>query len=123
VVALTLLTQLPELGTLNRRQIAALVGVAPLNWDSGEYRGRRRTWGGRAEVRRVLFMAAMRASQTDPTMAAFKSRLKSVGKAAKVALVAVMRKLLTRVNAMMRRQIPWVPGETGSSPSRCPQAA
>jgi transposase len=123
-VAMTLLTQLPELGTLNRRQIAALVGVAPLNWDSGKYRGRRRTWGGRAEVRRVLFLAAMRASQYDPTMAAFKNRLRSAGKAAKVALVAVMRKLLTRLNAMMQRKLPWKAGDSdGTAPSRCPQAA
>lgn len=98
---------LPELGTLNRRSIAALVGVAPLNRDSGKSRGRRFCWGGRAEVRSALYMAALVASRYNPVIKALYSRLRAKGKKAKVALVACMRKLLVILNAMVRDQAPW----------------
>ncbi len=105
--ARTLLAELPELGQLDRRRIAALVGVAPFNRDSGQWRGRRTIWGGRASVRRTLYMAALVASRHNPLLRAFYQRLRHAGKAPKVALVAVMRKLLTIVNAMLRDQQPW----------------
>ena len=104
VSILTLLASLPELGTLNRKQIAALVGVAPLNRDSGTLRGRRCVWGGRAEVRQTLYMATLSAVRYNPILKAFYTRLRDVGKTAKVALVACMRKLLTIINAMLRDQ-------------------
>lgn len=107
VSILTLLASLPELGTLNRKQIAALVGVAPLNRDSGTLRGRRCVWGGRAEVRQTLSMAALSAVRYNPILKAFYTRLRDVGKSAKVALVACMRKLLTIINAMLRDQTHW----------------
>ncbi len=106
-LARTLLADVPELGTLDRKQIAALIGVAPLNWDSGSYRGRRTTWGGRSKVRAVLYMAALVASQHNPTLKSFYQRLVAAGKAKKLALVAVMRKLLTILNAIVRDQTPW----------------
>lgn len=106
-LARTLLADVPELGTLDRKQIAALIGVAPLNWDSGTYRGRRTTWGGRSKVRAVLYMAALVASQHNPTLKSFYQRLIRAGKAKKLALVAVMRKLLTILNAIVRDQTPW----------------
>jgi transposase len=109
VLSLTLLTELPELGTLDHRQIAALVGVAPLNRDSGTLRGRRTIWGGRARVRATLYMAALVASRWNPVIMAFYQRLCSAGKAKKVALTACMRKLLTILNAMLRDHIPWQP--------------
>ena len=102
VVSSSLLIELPELGRLNRRKIAALVGVAPLNRDSGTMRGRRTVWGGRARLRSTLYMAALVASRRNPIIAAFYQRLVNAGKAKKVALVACMRKLLTILNAMMR---------------------
>jgi transposase len=105
--ARTLLAELPELGRLDRRAIAALVGVAPFNCDSGEQRGRRHIWGGRASVRATLYMAALVASRHNPILAAFYRRLRAAGKPAKVALVATMRKLLTIVNAMMKHQSSW----------------
>jgi transposase len=105
--ARTLLADLPELGTLDRKQIAALVGVAPLNRDSGIMRGRRSTWGGRAKVRRVLYMAALVATRHNPLIAAFYKRLREAGKPAKVALTACMRKLLTMLNAILRDRQPW----------------
>lgn len=108
-VARTLLAELPELGQLDRRTIAALVGVAPFNRDSGQWRGRRMIWGGRASVRGALYMAALAASRHNPVMRAFYQRLRTAGKPAKVALVAVMRKLLTTVNAMIKHQTPWRP--------------
>ncbi len=98
---------LPELGTLNRRGIAALVGVAPLNRDSGKSRGRRFCWGGRAEVRAALYMAALVASRYNPVIKAIYLRLRAKGKKAKVVLVACMRKLLVILNAMVRDQAPW----------------
>jgi len=107
VSARTLLALLPELGTLNRKQVAALVGVAPLARDSGQWRGRRVIWGGRAAVRQVLFMAALVASRRNPVLAAFYTRLRAAGKPAKVALVACMRKLLTILNAMLAHGTPW----------------
>jgi transposase len=107
VSARTLLALLPELGTLNRKQVAALVGVAPLARDSGQWRGRRVIWGGRAAVRQVLFMAALVASRRNPVLAAFYARLRAAGKPAKVALVACMRKLLTILNAMLAHGTSW----------------
>ncbi len=107
VVSRTLLAQLPELGTLNRKQIAALVGVAPLNRDSGTFRGRRTIWGGRAPVRAVLYMAALVASRRNLAIRAFYKRLRDKGKAPKVALVACMRKLLTILNAMIKHKTRW----------------
>src|SRR5499427_3054857 len=105
--ARTLLAELPELGRLDRRAIAALVGVAPFNCDSGQHRGRRRIVGGRASVRAGLYMAALVASRRNPTLTPFYRRLRVHGKPPKVALVAVMRKLLTILNAMIKHQAPW----------------
>ena len=107
VTARTLIADLPELGTLRRRQIAALVGVAPFNRDSGRMRGRRTVWGGRANVRATLYMAALVASKHNPVLKAFYQRLIADGKLKKVALTAVMRKLLTILNAILRDQKPW----------------
>jgi transposase len=109
VSALTLLADLPELGRLNRRQIAALVGVAPLNWDSGRQRGARHIWGGRAPVRTTLYMATLAAVRCNPVIRPFFERLSAAGKPRKVALVACMRKLLTILNAMMRHGTAWQP--------------
>jgi transposase len=109
VVARTLIADLPELGRLDRKQIAALVGVAPLNRDSGKMRGKRITWGGRAKVRSVLYMAALVASRHNPVLSAFYQRLIAAGKARKLALTAVMRKLLTILNAMARDNKRWQP--------------
>ena len=97
-----LLTQLPELGKLSRRQIASLVGVAPMNRDSGAYRGKRVIKGGRSQVRAALFMAALVASHHNPLIKVFYDRLRAAGKSAKVALTACMRKLLTILNVMLR---------------------
>ena len=102
VTVLTLLADLPELGQLDRKQIAALVGVAPLNRDSGTLRGRRTVWGGRAHVRRTLYMATLTAVRYNPVLRVFYERLRAAGKPVKVALVASMRKLLTILNAMLR---------------------
>jgi transposase len=98
---------LPELGQLNRKQIAALVGIAPLNRDSGTFRGRRSIWGGRATVRATLYMAALVASRRNAVISAFYKRLRDAGKAPKVALVACMRKLLTILNAMIKHKTRW----------------
>jgi transposase len=114
--ARTLLAELPELGRLDRRTIAALVGVAPLNCDSGQHRGRRHIWGGRATVRATLYMAALSATRYNPILATFYRRLRAAGKPAKVALVATMRKLLTIVNTMMKHQSRWV-AEVASTPA------
>jgi transposase len=108
-VARTLLAELPELGQLDRRAIAALVGVAPFNRDSGRSRGRRYIRGGRASLRASLYMGALVAAQHNPVLRAYYQRLRSAGKPGKVALVAVMRKLLTIVNAMMKHQSKWQP--------------
>ena len=107
VVGRTLLAELPELGKINRKQIAALVGIAPLNRDSGTFRGRRGIWGGRATVRAALYMAALVASRRNAVIRAFYKRLRDGGKAPKVALVACMRKLLTILNAMIKHKTRW----------------
>lgn len=107
VVSRTLLAELPELGHLNRKQIAALIGIAPLNRDSGTLRGRRTIWGGRATVRAALYMAALVASRRNAVIRAFYKRLRDAGKAPKVALVACMRKLLTILNAMIKHKTRW----------------
>lgn len=109
VVTRTLLAELPELGALNRKQIAALVGIAPFNRDSGTMRGKRTVWGGRAPVRATLYMAALVAARHNPVIRTFYHRLCAAGKAKKVALIACMRKLLTILNAMMKHQTPWCP--------------
>ena len=109
VLSATLLAELPELGTLNRKQIAALVGVAPLNRDSGTFRGKRVTWGGRAPVRRVLYMAALVGTRCNPALRSFYARLRLAGKPKKVALTACMRKLLVMLNAMLRDGTVWMP--------------
>ena len=103
----SILAELGELGTLNRRQIAALVGVAPLNHDSGTMRGKRTIWGGRASMRAVLYMATLVATKHNAVIRGFYQRLLAAGKAKKVALVACMRKLLTILNAMMRTGQAW----------------
>ena len=105
--AAMLIAELPELGRLERRQIAALVGVAPFNRDSGSMRGKRMISGGRAQVRRSLYMAALVATRFNPVIARFYQRLLAAGKPKKVALVACMRKLLTILNAMVRSGKPW----------------
>jgi transposase len=107
VTASTLVALLPELGTLGRKQIASLVGVAPFNHDSGTLRGRRRVWGGRAAVRSVLYMAALTAKKWNPAIAEIYVRLKAAGKHSKVALVACARKLLTILNAILRDGSRW----------------
>jgi transposase len=107
IVSRTLLAELPELGELNRRQIAALAGVAPFNCDSGKLQGRRAIWGGRASVRAVLYMAALVASRRNAVIQALYQRLLKAGKARKVALVACMRKLLTILNAMIKHKTRW----------------
>jgi transposase len=109
VVSLTLLAELPELGRLSHKEIAALVGVAPLNRDSGTLRGKRLVYGGRAPVRAALYMAALVATKWNPVIRAFYERLRRAGKPAKVALTACMRKLLTILNAMARSGTPWQP--------------
>jgi len=107
VTASTLVALLPELGTLGRKQLAALVGVAPFNRDSGTLRGRRSIWGGRSAVRAVLYMAAVTGIRCNPVVRALYLRLKAAGKRPKVALVACMRKLLTILNALLRTRTPW----------------
>jgi transposase len=107
VVSQTLLASLPELGTLTRGQITALVGLAPRNCDSGRYRGQRRIGGGRSDVRAVLYLAALSASRFNPALKAFSERLRQAGKATKVRLVAVARKLLVIANAVLRDGRPW----------------
>lgn len=107
MLARTLLGTLPELGHLDRHQIAALVGVAPHACDSGMRRGQRHCWGGRPVVRQVLYMAALVAAHWNPVLRTFYQRLRAAGKPAKVALVAVARKLLVLLNAMLRDQRPW----------------
>lgn len=107
VAAVALLAQLPELGTLNRRQIGALVGIVPFNNDSGKFKGQRHVWGGRAMVRAVLYMATLAAIRCNPSIKAFYQRLRAAGKKPKVAIVACMRKLLTILNAMLKTKTPW----------------
>lgn len=107
VLTSTLLAELPELGQLGRRQLAALVGVAPMNRDSGTLRGRRTTWGGRASVRAVLYMCAVTATRCNPAVRDCYQRLVAAGKPKKVALVACMRKLLLVISAVIRSGKPW----------------
>lgn len=104
-----LLAELPELGTIDRRRIAALVGLAPLNRDSGQMRGQRSIWGGRADVRRTLYMATLCAVRFNPVLKAHYERLLATGKRKKVARVACMRKLLTVLNAIAKHRSPWNP--------------
>jgi transposase len=107
ILSATLVADLPELGRLSHKQIAALVGIAPLNRDSGRMRGKRAIWGGRSAVRAVLYMAAASATRCNPVIQAFYQRLVASGKLRKVALVACMHKLLTILNAMVRTGSPW----------------
>ena len=109
VAATTLLAELPELGTCTRQQVAALVGVAPYNRDSGAWRGPRRIWGGRAPVRAVLYMATLSATRSNPRLRACDQRLRAAGKPPKVALTACMRKLLVLCNALCKHQTSWDP--------------
>jgi transposase len=119
VSSVTLLAQLPELGRLNRKEIAALVGVAPLNRDSGTLRGRRRVWGGRSHVRATLYMATLAATRCNPAIRSFYTRLLAAGKPKKLALTASMRKLLITLNAMLRNNVPWQPDQPLASPDSC----
>lgn len=112
ITARTLLAEMPELGSIDRKRIAALVGVAPFNYDSGRMRGRRFIQGGRYAVRSVLYMAALSATRFNPTIRAFYERLLAAGKHKKVAIVACMRKLLTILNAMLRDNRAWHPVAT-----------
>jgi len=107
ILSVTLLAELPELGTLNRKQIAALVGVAPFNRDSGLMKGKRCVWGGRASIRAVLYLAALVGTRYNPVIRAFYQQLLERGKAKKVALVACMRRLLTIMNAIIKHQTAW----------------
>ena len=108
IVSATFIAGLPELGQLNRREIAALVGIAPMAWDSGTRHGRRRIIGGRSDARRALYMAALVASRHNPVIKPYYQRLIAAGKARKVALVACMRKLLTILNAMVKNNQPFM---------------
>jgi transposase len=107
ILSRTLVAEVPELGVLNRQEIAALMGVAPLNRESGTVRGKRAIWGGRAHVRAVLYMSTLAAVRHHPVLKAFYERLRAVGKAPKVALTACMRKLLTMLNATLKHRTPW----------------
>jgi transposase len=109
VVAITLISSLPELGQLSHKSISYLVGVAPLNKDSGKFRGKRRIWGGRAKIRCVLYMAALVAVRHNPVIKDFYERLINQGKLKKVALTACMHKLLIFLNAMMKNNSYWQP--------------
>jgi transposase len=109
VVSVTLLADLPELGTLDRKKIAALVGLAPLNRDSGTLRGKRTIWGGRATVRAALYMGALVGSRSNPVLRALYTRLVAAGKTKKLALTACMHKLLTILNAMLKHHTRWAP--------------
>jgi transposase len=109
ISAVSLLAGLPELGSLNRKQIAALVGVAPFNRDSGKFRGKRTIWGGRKDVRAALYMATLSAVRFNPVIKEFYNRLTDAGKAHKIAMTACMRKLLIILNAMVKNDTPWQP--------------
>jgi transposase len=111
-----LLADLPELGQLNRQEIAALVGLAPFNHDSGRFRGKRAIWGGRASVRSALYMAALSARQWNPVIKAFADRLERAGKPFKVVITACMRKLLVILNTLVKTNTPW------RSPCHAPNA-
>jgi transposase len=109
ITSRSVLSRCPEIGKLTRREIAKLVGIAPLNNDSGKYRGERHIWGGRADVRSVLYMATVSAIRCNPVIKQFAAKLKLAGKAPKVVIVACMRKLLTIMNAMIKSNSPWNP--------------
>lgn len=109
VLSATLLSHLPELGRLDNKKLASLVGVAPLNRDSGQWRGKRSCWGGRGDVRAVLAMATRAAIRSNPAIRAFHQRLIAAGKTEKVALTACMHKFLCILNAMVRHGVPWQP--------------
>lgn len=117
VIARTLIAELPELGTLDRRQIAALVGLAPFTRQSGQWRGKSFIGGGRSSVRAALFMGALTAARFHPDLKAFRDRLVAAGKPKLVALVAVARKLLTILNAMLRDGRAWEAGHAHAIPS------
>jgi transposase len=121
VTVTTLLAHLPELGTLNRRKIAALVGVAPFNHDSGKLRGTRTIWGGRAQVRAVFYMCTLGATRRNPILRIFYVRLLAAGKKPKVALTACMRKFIIMLNAVLRHQTPWT-AELATPPRATPAA-
>ena len=123
VLACTLIALLPELGQVSRKQVAALVGLAPYDFDSGKLKGRRCIWSGRARVRHVLYMAALSASNWNPALKAFHDRLAATGKKPKVVIVAVMRKMITTLNAMLRDGTTWVDrysGRRSASTARWP---
>jgi transposase len=107
ITSRSVLSRCPEIGKLTRREIAKLAGLAPLNNDSGKYRGERHIWGGRADVRSVLYMATVSAIRCNPVIKQFADKLKLAGKAPKVVIVACMRKLLTIMNAMIKNNTPW----------------
>ena len=109
VLCSTVIARLPELGRLNRKEIAALAGVAPFNRDSGKLRGKRTVWGGRRQLRRVLYMATLSATRVNPMIREFYQRLVEAGKPKKLALTACMRKLLTILNSMVRHGRHWGP--------------
>jgi len=109
VVALSLISNMPELGCLTNKQAAALVGVAPINRDSGSYQGQRRIRGGRAQIRTVMYMAMMSAMQCNPVFKATYQRLLAAGKAKKTAIIACVRKMVVILNAMLRDGVPWNP--------------
>ena len=109
VTVTSLLVELPELGRLDRQQVAALVGLAPFNRDSGKFHGRRRISGGRSAIRSVLYMAALTARRSNPLIRAFAQRLEAAGKPFKVVLTACMRKLLVILNSMAKKNLPWNP--------------
>ena len=116
VVAVTLLADLPELGVLGRKQLGALVGVAPLNRDSGTLRGKRTVWGGRSTVRAALYMAALVGTRYNPVLRALYTRLLAAGKTKKVALTACMHKLLTILSALLKHRTRWAtPTSLGAS--------
>jgi transposase len=113
VLTCTLIALLPELGQIGRKQVAALVGVAPYAFESGRLKGKRCIWGGRAPVRHVLYMAAMSACNWNPVLKVFHDRLTAAGKVPKVVIVAVMRKMLTMLNAMVRDDVAWADRHSG----------
>jgi transposase len=115
VLARTLIAEMPELGRLNSRQVAALVGVAPFNRDSGKMRGTRSVWGGRAQVRSVLYMATVCAVRHNPPLKAAYERLRQAGKPPKLALTACMRRLIVTINAMLKSRSTWDPDLTANT--------
>jgi transposase len=109
VLSTTLLADVPELGLITGKEVSALVGVAPMNCDSGQFRGRRRVWGGRAHVRAVLYMSTLAGIRCNPVLRSFYQRLRLAGKEHKVAMTACMRKLIITLNAMMKNHSRWSP--------------